>query len=215
MRPVQLMTRPIAEPYVCIKCGSGSSREHYVDLGVDSELHRVDDFGTKHISTGVIYFCNLCITDLITSYLSKLFKFLSQQTVGRDLAVAQDTSRMQSLIEEISNLHDIINRRDKKILELQDQNNTLRYESVHPTNEKTATQVVAELLGEEDDGTGNSESDSGESISIGIDSDSDGVESNPQDSSGDSNSDNADSEPDSLTTTQFGNSFLARTGSLD
>lgn len=146
MRPVQIMDRPIMAPNVCAICGTGhQDREHFVDLGIDSIFNSVDEWNTKHQTEGVIYFCNLCMTSVISSYLQKLFEHINAQKVGVQLAAVKDGTTLKIYTDEIENLRKE-NDRLHKLLPSYDQ---LQRE-IPPVGESTGSELLDNLLGKED-----------------------------------------------------------------
>src|SRR5215510_13757720 len=123
MRPITIMDTPIAEPYVCIKCGlgAGSNRRHWIDLGVDSLLKRADETGQVHIFDGVIYFCNMCMMGAIGEYLGKLFEFINNQELAYNLTQAQRQEQLDVLHAEIFTLREQLDKRDEEVKELDTQ----------------------------------------------------------------------------------------------
>lgn len=167
MRPIQILDTPIADPYVCIKCGlgAGSDRRHWVDLGVDSSMKQTDEHGQVHLFEGVIYLCNMCTMSLIGDYLGKLFGFINNQEMAYSMTQAQRQEQLETLHNEIFTLRDQLNRRDDELKEAKLQLN--EYQS------NTAEQVIGQILSGR-----NSEDDAGsDSDSEGTDQSSDGNDS--------------------------------------
>ena len=68
VRPVQMMTGPVAAPWVCLKCGcQEKDRDWFIDIGTDSDM-TVDGNWVD----GVIYLCNRCMDDILVTYGSQL-----------------------------------------------------------------------------------------------------------------------------------------------
>jgi hypothetical protein len=167
MRPIQILDTPIADPYVCIKCGlgAGSDRRHWVDLGVDSSMKQKDEHGQVHLFEGVIYLCNMCTMSLIGDYLGKLFGFINNQEMAYSMTQAQRQEQLETLHNEIFTLRDQLNRRDDELKEAKLQLN--EYQS------NTAEQVIGQILSGR-----NSEDDAGsDSDSEGTNQSSDGNDS--------------------------------------
>jgi hypothetical protein len=167
MRPIQILDTPIADPYVCIKCGlgAGSDRRHWVDLGVDSSMKQKDEHGQVHLFEGVIYLCNMCTMSLIGDYLGKLFGFINNQEMAYSMTQAQRQEQLETLHNEIFTLRDQLNRRDDELKEAKLQLN--EYQS------NTAEQVIGQILSGR-----NSEDDAGsDPDSEGTNQSSDGNDS--------------------------------------
>lgn len=66
-RPVSIVDKPPAFPYICIGCGIGDKdkRKFYVDLGFDI----ADPFNPVY--EGVVYLCNECMEGTLTEYYKK------------------------------------------------------------------------------------------------------------------------------------------------
>jgi len=158
VRPVQLLDKPISHPWVCAKCGSGNAREHYVDLGIDTEFTQLDAFTQVHLSEGAIYLCNLCITALIVDYLNKLFDFISNQRTGLDLESMKKVNELTVLHQEIESLRAIINKQAEDIRDLRQAELNQFMGTVVPV-ESSATDVIDTLLGKDANDTGRDHSD--------------------------------------------------------
>ena len=86
MRPVQVLEAPVAPPGVCAKCGvgKGPKREFFVDLGINSDMSQE---GMQ--LDGVIYFCNHCINDLMTQYVTQYVPFFQNQVTQKAMHAVQ------------------------------------------------------------------------------------------------------------------------------
>lgn len=156
-RALQIVDKPSVTPFVCIMCGSGpTSREHFVDLGIDSEMHSHDQFQTHHITDGVIYLCNICMTSVISSYLQKLFTFVNQQKTGHELHAMQNSQAMfiqqdeiTHLRNQVTNLEGKLRRKTEEIQQLVTKDfSTDAIADKQIAAEKTADQVLGNLFGE-------------------------------------------------------------------
>lgn len=174
MRPVQIMQELPSKPHVCVKCGTGvGKREHFVDLGIDSEMAHVDDYQQIHIYDGVVYFCNMCMTGLITDYLNLLFKFINGQRVGLDLASANNSEALFIQQKEIEHLRGVIADREKELNELKATIEFARSEAMAEVTETSAEETLDGILGNEP-GTDTPDSNSD---AAGTDQSSDGNDS--------------------------------------
>jgi hypothetical protein len=93
MRPVLVSDYPAAHPHVCSKCGVNYDRDWYVDLGVENEWY------------GVIYFCNLCFTNLVDNVPG----YLTETAVLHlRLQIAQLEVENQKLVADLEFVNDIL-----------------------------------------------------------------------------------------------------------
>ncbi len=190
MRPLQIIDKPNMAPYVCAVCGSGpTSREHFVDLGIDSLFHSHDQFHAEHLTDGVIYFCNLCMTSAITSYLSKVFEFINNQKIGHELHSMQNSTAMLMQQKEITDLSAALGTMERALARKVEEVRQLTQKDfsvdviAEAQQEKTADQVLNSLFGDaaekevntdEPGRTDDSSSDDSNSDTIRTDQSSDG-----------------------------------------
>lgn len=147
-RPIQLFDKPPMTPFVCAKCGS-QEREHFVDLGIDSELRRNDEHGQTHYTEGVIYFCSRCMVSLLRDYTGALFDFLSAQEESKKMDWQGSKNEIMTLQNEIYSLHKILQLKDE---EIEKRDATIAgLPKVAPVG--SATKVIEDLLGEDVNGT--------------------------------------------------------------
>lgn len=208
MRPVQIMAQPAAHPFVCIKCGTGHDREHFVDLGVDSEMTiRQQDTGQELWTEGVVYLCNMCISGLFMDYFRNFWEFINSQRNG----ITHKQNKFGERIEKLNN----------RVLDLSRERDELRKEldslkQVQTTVEEPPVSSAAELLEKIgipvseviNDGSGNSTPVDAESDSdaTGTDSGSDGAD---QSTSGDDSAVESASTPEQ---TAFSFDFASASG---
>lgn len=175
MRPVQIMQELPSKPHVCVKCGTGvGKREHFVDLGIDSELAHVDDYQQVHLYDGVIYFCNLCMTGLISDYLNLLFKFINNQRIGLDLASANNSEALYIQQKEIEHLRGVIADRDKELAELKGVVEFAKAEAMMEINEVSAEETLDGIIGNEPGNDVSADSPERDNDATGADQSSDG-----------------------------------------
>lgn len=180
MRPVQLIEKPNMAPGVCLKCGSGPTyREHFVDLGIDSVLDRIDEHGARHLTDGVVYLCNECMSGLISDYLRKLFGFINAQKTSKENLSNQDAQARIIQAQEIDHLR-------KQLIKLEDELREAKAEAVfnppiEETKEVSARDQLTELFPEDnEDGTDNGSDESvstegsDDSVAAGTIEDNDG-----------------------------------------
>lgn len=186
MRPVQIMDKPAAPPFVCICCGAGHERQFFVDLGFDVEMERTEN-NAKYHTNGVVYLCSECITSLIVEFNRKLTPFLTQQFITRGFLMDANSSEIKTLQDEIFMLRDQLNKRDEEVQALRfamlsrvDQEN-----KVLTPPSTTANELVDKMLGNDDGnsaGTTDSNVDGHDPSATGNDS---GTESNDSNSPSD------------------------------
>jgi hypothetical protein len=153
MRSVQIMDKPIAPPYVCLKCGSGTDREHFVDIGLsDQQLTNKDEYGTLHQTDGLVYLCNMCMSGLIQEYMRLLFSFIEQQQSRTGLMALDKANAVKGLQDEVSSLRQIIELKDADIRKLSLQ---LSDKELAPVPDGSATALLANMFGADVDDTGN------------------------------------------------------------
>lgn len=63
MREVGIFQNPVAEPGVCIKCGS-QHREWFIDIGIDVDYNEDRD-GLRLWLDGIAYLCSDCFNGLV------------------------------------------------------------------------------------------------------------------------------------------------------
>jgi hypothetical protein len=148
-RPIQLFDKPPMMPFVCAKCGA-QKREHFVDLGIDSELRRNDEHGQTHYTEGVIYFCSRCMVSLLRDYTGALFDFLLNQEESKKMDWDGSKNEIMTLQNEIYSLHKILALKDEEIVK---RDATIAdMPKIAPVG--SATKVIEDLLGEEVSGPG-------------------------------------------------------------
>jgi len=73
MRPVMIVSKPPAHPYVCIQCGKQDERDYFVDLGFDiSDMYHA-------VWEGCVYLCNFCMENVVKSYKDQVTIFYGTQ----------------------------------------------------------------------------------------------------------------------------------------
>ena len=196
MRPIQIMDKPAANPFVCASCGSGNERLFFVDLGIDSKFEKTDEHNAQYHTEGVIYLCSECITSLIVEFNRKLTPYLSHYLISRGFLQESNADEIRTLQNEVFMLRDLLNAKDVENQEmryalqsrLDMENGTISPpESATPT----ADELVDKMLGTDTDGN-----------STGSDNSSpDGRDSNAEGTDTSTSGDDSATELDSLTTT--------------
>lgn len=148
MRPLQIVDRPPMPPHVCLLCGTGADRDHFIDLGIDSELVHKDEWGATHYTDGVIYLCNLCFTAKFTDYMRQLFPYWDARAKGQSLSAKMGSKAVEIYTNEINSLR----ADNERLVALVDKLNKQIYDKAPPVGttdsaEKSGTDVLSDLIG--------------------------------------------------------------------
>lgn len=96
MREVTILSNPVAEPGVCMKCGS-QERDWFVDIGIDIDYNE-NRSGLKLWLDGIAYLCCDCLNNLYTD----VHKRFSQFEETRDIEVYPHGIERTDISNEIS-----------------------------------------------------------------------------------------------------------------
>jgi len=193
MRPIQIMDKPVANPFVCASCGAGNERLFFTDLGIDTQFEKTDEHNAKYVTEGVIYLCSECITSLIVEFNRKLTPYLSHYLVSRGFLQEANKDEIRTLQDEVFMLRDLLNAKDVENQEMRyalQSRLDMENETISPpvSTTPTADELVDKMLGTDADGTSAGTSDS---TVDGRDSNAEGTDQVP-------NRDYSTIEPDSL-----------------
>jgi hypothetical protein len=150
MRPVQIIDNPPLHPHVCICCGSSpGSRDHFVDLGIETTLIETDKYDARQINDAVIYFCNECMGNLLSRYIMLLTDHIKSQRTGIKLHEATHNKSAEIMQNEILHLRAQVTKLEAKLLA-----GSVEEKLAEPTEEPSAAELIGNLFGEKkNDGT--------------------------------------------------------------
>lgn len=149
MRPVQIYDKPPLHPFVCIKCGSSHDREHFVDLGIDTEMKNTGPMDQMYYTEGTIYFCSRCMVDLLRVYTTKIWDFILSKEDAHAAGYKNAGTELTLLRKEVADLRDIINRKDIDIIRMSHMIENYVEKSLPVGTDDSANALVDDLLGAE------------------------------------------------------------------
>jgi len=196
MRPIQIMDKPAANPFVCASCGSGNERLFFVDIGLDTKFEKVDEHSAEYHTEGAVYLCSECITSLIVEFNRKLTPYLSHYLISRGFLQEANKDEIKTLQDEVFMLRGLLNKADVENQEMRYKlQNRLDMENgtISPPESTipTADELVDKMLGTDTNGS-----------STGSDNSSpDGRDSNSEGTDTSTSGDDSTTESDSLTAT--------------